>query len=161
LSTLTIESGSADRTARLGALLGALLAAGDVLALAGDLGAGKTVLAKGIAEGLGVPRGEVRSPTFILAMRHEGGRLPLVHVDAYRLEGPQALAEIGLDEVLDPAAASVIEWAPRVAAVLPRDRLEVAIEHAGEAARRLRFEAGGERSAALLARFERAFEAGF
>ncbi|HVY60577.1 MAG TPA: tRNA (adenosine(37)-N6)-threonylcarbamoyltransferase complex ATPase subunit type 1 TsaE [Planctomycetota bacterium] len=160
MSALTIDSGSAERTARLGALLGRLLAPGDVVALAGDLGAGKTVFAKGVAAGLGLAREEVRSPTFILAARHEGGRVPLVHVDAYRLEGPEALAELGLDEILDPAAAALIEWAPRVAAVLPRDRLEVAIDHAGATRRRLAFGAGGDRSAALLARFRQAFESG-
>jgi tRNA threonylcarbamoyladenosine biosynthesis protein TsaE len=156
---VVFESGSPEQTARLGALLGELLQPGDVVALAGDLGAGKTALAKGIAAGLGVPAGETRSPTFILAARHEGGRIPLVHVDAYRLEGPAALVALGLDEILDPAAAAVIEWASRVQAALPADRLEVRLEHAGPRSRRIAFEAGhGGRAAALLAELRRKLE---
>jgi tRNA threonylcarbamoyladenosine biosynthesis protein TsaE len=161
LPALEIDSDSAGHTARLGALLGALLAPGDVIALSGDLGAGKTVFAKGVADGLGVPPREVRSPTFILVTRHEGGRIPLVHVDAYRLEGPEALVALGIEEVLDPAAAAVIEWAPRVASALPADRLDVAIEHAGATRRRLRVEAGGVRAAALLAKLEQALKHAF
>jgi tRNA threonylcarbamoyladenosine biosynthesis protein TsaE len=150
LRSLSLETDSADRTRRVGAILGALVEPGDLVALEGDLGAGKTVFVKGMAAGLGVPPGEVRSPTFTLVQRHDGGRLPLVHVDAYRLAGAEGLLDLGLDEVLDPRAAAVIEWAPRVGAALPRERLEGRFEHAGETRRRLTFEARGARAAALV-----------
>lgn len=157
---MTITSESPEHTAALGARLGEALEAGDVLALDGDLGAGKTSLVRGIADGLGVPRREVRSPTFILVARHDGGRIPLVHVDAYRLADARGLVELGIDEVLDPGAAAAIEWAPRVAAALPADRLEIAIEHAGPRRRILKLEARGPRSAALLGRFAERNERG-
>jgi tRNA threonylcarbamoyladenosine biosynthesis protein TsaE len=148
---LVIATDSADATARLGALVGALLRAGDTLGLAGELGAGKTVFTKGLATGVGVPPRDVRSQTFTLVARHEGGRVPLVHVDAYRLSGAQDLIDLGYEEIFAPDAAAVIEWSPRVTAALPPERVEILIEHAGESARRLRLEAVGARGRELLA----------
>ena len=142
-------------TAHLGALLGARLEAGDLVALAGDLGAGKTALTRGIARGAGATDG-VRSPTFTLVNRYEGGRVPIVHVDAYRLRGAADLVALGLDSVLDPKAAAVIEWAPRVEAALPRERLDVALEHAGKRRRRLEFQARGARAERLLGELKEA-----
>lgn len=150
-----------ERTARAGALLGGLLGPGDVVALAGELGAGKTVFSKGVAAGLGIePRG-VRSATFTLLERYEGGRCPLVHLDAYRLSGPEDLVAIGLDEALDPSAVAVVEWAPRVLAALPEERLDVALEHpapgstAGPSTRRIAARGRGARPAEIVRSWRR------
>lgn len=153
---LELTTRSPEDTDGLGAAIGALVAPGDVLALAGELGTGKTALARGIARGLGLPRGSARSPTFALLSRFDGGRVPLIHVDAYRLAGPEGLVAIGLDEAFDPGAATVVEWAPRVAAALPEGRLEIAMEHVGPTERRVTLSARGARAEALLGEIARA-----
>ena len=114
----------------LGGRLGQLLAPGDLVVLSGPLGAGKTVLAQGIGAGLGVP-GRVTSPTFVLARVHRGGRIPLVHVDAYRLgSGPTGRAEVD-DLDLDAEthdSVTVVEWGEGLVEGLAEDRLEVHID---------------------------------
>src|SRR5664280_1938115 len=114
----------------LGARLGQLLAPSDLVVLSGPLGAGKTVLAQGIGAGLGVP-GRVTSPTFVLARVHRGGRIPLVHVDAYRLgSGPTGRAEVD-DLDLDAEthdSVTVVEWGEGLVEGLAEDRLEVHID---------------------------------
>jgi tRNA threonylcarbamoyladenosine biosynthesis protein TsaE len=103
-----------DETIALGRRLAARLAPDGVLLLSGDLGAGKTVLARGVAAGLGVPADEVQSPTYTLVREHRapsGQRL--VHLDLYRLE-PEEAAELGLEEVLAAAGVKVVEWAERL-----------------------------------------------
>ena len=108
-----VDTASADQTRELGQRLGQVVQPGDVIALEGDLGTGKTELVKGLAEGLGVS-GTVHSPTFVLHHRYQG-RLPIEHYDLYRLEG-MAWVDTGLDEPA-PDAVTVIEW-PERAAVL-------------------------------------------
>ena len=90
------------------------LTAGSVLALSGDLGAGKTAFVRGLAEGLAISTDEVTSPTFTLVHEYRGGRLPLIHVDLYRLDRAD-LDEIGLDEDLAAKGVVAIEWAERLA----------------------------------------------
>ena len=126
------------QTQQFGQVLGRLLRAGDVIALRGPLGAGKTQLTKGIAIGLEVPADEpVVSPTFVLARRYIG-RLRLHHLDAYRLRGADALLALGFDEMLDePDAVVVIEWADHVAAALPPHAWWVELAHVGPRTRRL------------------------
>jgi tRNA threonylcarbamoyladenosine biosynthesis protein TsaE len=116
-----LRSAHPDATAALGRGLADLLVPGDVLALVGPLGAGKTRLVQGIAAGLGVA-GRVTSPTFVLVRRHEG-RVPLVHVDAYRLAGPHDLRTLD-DDVLDETVVTCVEWGDTVRAALPADHLE-------------------------------------
>ena len=119
-----VELHTPEDTLDFGRRLGALLAAGDLVLLAGPLGAGKTVLAKGIAEGLGV-RGRVSSPTFIIAREHPAGPrgVPLVHVDAYRLGGDlDQLDDLDLDTELVEAAV-VVEWGEGAAERLNADHL--------------------------------------
>ena len=105
-----------EETFALGERVGARLAGGEILLLAGPLGAGKTVFVKGVAAGLGLDADEVTSPSFTLVNRYDGGRLTLYHLDLYRLdEGPQAAYAVDLDELLaDARAVIVIEWAERM-----------------------------------------------
>jgi|SRR5580692_2608891 tRNA threonylcarbamoyl adenosine modification protein YjeE len=120
-------------TAALGAAIARMLAPGDCVALAGDLGAGKTTLARAILRALGV--GEiVPSPSFTIAQAYETARVPVHHFDLYRIENTGELDEIGLDEALD-AGAALVEWPERAAERLPRDTLFVALSIAGDTAR--------------------------
>ena len=128
-----LRTATPDATAALGAALAPLLEPGDVVSLAGPLGAGKTRLVQGLAEGLGVAE-RVTSPTFVLARRHLG-RLPLLHCDAYRLERTGDLATLD-DDVLAPEVVTCVEWGDAVAAALPASRLDVTLTPAtdGDAA---------------------------
>lgn len=119
------RTGSAADTRALGRALGRAAPAGTVLALTGPLGAGKTQLAKGVAEGLNVET-VVNSPTFVLMNEHEG-RLRLFHIDAYRLDDPGEALAAGLLDERQAAGVSVIEWADRLEGWLPADRLDVHI----------------------------------
>lgn len=127
--TKTIITNSEDETAAVGYELAATLSAGDMLLLYGDLGAGKTALVRGLAEGLGVSRDEVSSPTFTLIQEYRGGRLTLFHVDLYRIEDPREFDELGLDEIAEDGVLA-IEWAEKLAArLMPSRYLMVRIEH--------------------------------
>jgi tRNA threonylcarbamoyladenosine biosynthesis protein TsaE len=117
---------SVDDTRDLAAGVATLAAPGDLIVLAGDLGTGKTAFAQGFARGLGVDE-PVTSPAFILVRTYEG-RLPLVHLDVYRLETMQELVDLGIAELLDDGAVTLIEWGDAVAPGLPADFLEVRIE---------------------------------
>ncbi len=140
----------ADATETAGAALGRVVRAGDVLALCGDLGAGKTTFVRGLALGAGADAAEVASPTFALVNEY-AGRVVIAHLDLYRLERERELDDIGFDDLLDrPEVAAVIEWADRFAHRLPRDHLRIELTHAGDA-RALTAAATGPRSAALLA----------
>jgi len=129
------QSRSEDETAAVGRELARSLAAGDVVLLHGDLGAGKTALVRGLAEGLGVPADDVSSPTFTLVQEYRGGRLPLFHVDLYRLNDPREIDDLGLDEIAEDGVLA-IEWAERHPRP-PRNAIRVRIEHVGETERRI------------------------
>lgn len=120
------ELPTAEDTRALGRQLGGLLRAADLVVLAGPLGAGKTVLAQGIAAGLGVP-GPVTSPTFVLARVHRGGRLPLVHVDAYRLAGMTDVDDLDLDATAGEAV-TVVEWGRGLVEQLAEEHLLVELD---------------------------------
>jgi tRNA threonylcarbamoyladenosine biosynthesis protein TsaE len=109
-------------TKSLGTLLARRLKKGAVVALSGDLGVGKTVFVKGIAEGLGITE-PILSPTFTLLRQYPG----LNHFDVYRIDDPQELAEIGFEEFLDDDALTVIEWAELIEELLPKDMVKVTI----------------------------------
>lgn len=119
---MELRTTGAPDTRAVGAGIAALLRVGDVVVLSGDLGAGKTVLAQGIAAGLGVTE-RVVSPTFALARRYEG-RVPLHHLDVYRLDRVQEAIDLGLEELLDDGVV-VVEWGEGVHELLPTERLEV------------------------------------
>jgi len=111
-----------------GRKLGRELGPGDVVALYGELGSGKTTLAKAIAEGLGVTE-TVTSPTFTLVLEYKSGRLPLYHVDVYRLEKPEEFADIGLDEYFYGRGVTIVEWADRIGWLLPEDTLRIELSY--------------------------------
>ena len=121
---------SESETAAVGRDLGVMLETESVVLLFGDLGAGKTAFVRGLAEGLSVSPADVTSPTFTLIQEYRGGRLPLLHVDLYRLDDPREIDDLGLDE-LGSGAVVAIEWAERLPRP-PADAIVVRIEYAGE-----------------------------
>ena len=124
--TTDSESGTSAAGERLARVLGA----GDVVLLFGELGAGKTAFVRGLARGLGAEPEDVSSPTFTLVQEYRGGRLPLYHVDLYRLE-PAEIADLGLDEMIEGDGVVAIEWADRWRD-RPNDAIEVTIRDAGD-----------------------------
>jgi tRNA threonylcarbamoyladenosine biosynthesis protein TsaE len=145
-------SRSATETERIGRLLGASLKGGEVIALYGDLGTGKTVLVRGLAAGLGAPAGQVSSPTFVLINEYTG-RVRLTHADLYRMDQPAAVDELGLWERADGTSVLAIEWAENAGPTLPPDHLEVRLTHRSARSRAIAMTAHGRTAAALLARF--------
>ena len=129
--------GSADALEAWGVRLAESLRVGDIVALSGELGAGKTTLARGILRGLGLA-GEAPSPTFTIVQTYDPPevRLPVWHVDLYRMDTPEDTEELGLDEAFDTALV-VIEWPERMGALLPLRALQISLDGAGEAERRL------------------------
>jgi tRNA threonylcarbamoyladenosine biosynthesis protein TsaE len=144
-----LTAGTAAETQAIGERLGRALAVGDMVALIGALGAGKTTFVQGVARGVGVPaERHVASPTFALVNEHPG-RVPLVHADLYRIEREAELEELGLIEALDRAAV-VVEWLDRFPDVAPGDHLEIRIAATGDT-RTLALHPHGPRAAALVA----------
>ncbi|HYX44188.1 MAG TPA: tRNA (adenosine(37)-N6)-threonylcarbamoyltransferase complex ATPase subunit type 1 TsaE [Acidimicrobiales bacterium] len=146
---------SADDTRALAAELAPLLRAGDLLVLAGDLGTGKTAFVQGLARGLGVSE-PVTSPAFVLVRTYRG-RLPLVHVDVYRLDHLQEVVDLGLPELVDEEGVAAIEWGDVVLPTLPADFLEVRLDQGdNDDDRTIAFEAVGPSWAPRLAALGRA-----
>jgi tRNA threonylcarbamoyladenosine biosynthesis protein TsaE len=128
-------SGSPDDTQRLGEELGRSLQSGDVVALTGELGAGKTCFVQGVARGLGVRTGAT-SPTFVLINEYRG-RLPVHHVDAYRTESLSELLDLGLPELFDAEGVTLVEWADKLRPLLPARAIEVHIAGVGDEPREI------------------------
>jgi len=136
-------------TDRLGGALAAALPDGAVVALCGTLGAGKTRLVQALAAACGIDRSEVTSPTFVLCQEHTGSRM-LYHFDVYRLAGDEEFQRLGPQEYFSAGGITLIEWADKVAASLPDERLEIAIAVTGETSRQLTLRAWGEELEAVL-----------
>ena len=155
LPTLDVEviSHSLDQTRRIGMRLAVLLAPGDLLLLEGPFGAGKTTFTQGIARGLEVGADYITSPTFTLINEY-AGRLPLYHVDLYRLDNPAQVRDLGLREYVEGDGVTVIEWPERAGAFWPPDRLTVYLSDIAETKRALRFHADGPHYVGLLERFK-------
>lgn len=132
---ITVKSHSVEETVGIGRLIGGLVSAGDFIGLNGMLGAGKTQFARGVAEGLGGNGKYVSSPTFVLIQEYEDGRIPLVHIDAYRLSGSEELEGIGWGAEMLNENVVLCEWAEKIESELPLDYLEVEIEHGDEGER--------------------------
>ncbi len=153
--SLEVTSHSAAETIAFGKHLGARLRAGDLVLLVAPFGAGKTHLTKGIAAAFGVDEQEVNSPSFVLINQYEAGRvyrrMPIYHVDLYRIETPEELASIGLDDVLADDSLTIIEWAERAADRLPHEHLLIEMDVLGEDTRRIRLTPRGTRYAQIVA----------
>ena len=149
MSLIELQLKSPQATLRLGRKLGALLLPGDFVALEGGLGAGKTQLVRGVAEGAGAET--ATSPTFALVHLYRGGRVLLQHLDLYRLSGgPAELFALGFEDLLAEPAATLCEWPERAGPLLPAERLEIALEVTGPRARKARLTATGARALQLL-----------
>src|SRR5262245_56168938 len=153
MSLQMVSRNSVD-TEMLGEHVGRLLEAGDVVCLYGELGSGKTVLTKGLARGLGVTSERaVRSPSFVLIHRYQGC-VPVYHADLYRLDGPTDIEDIGLRECLGGDGVAVIEWADKLDASLPAERLEITIAHRTEETRLLTITPRGTRYHQLVEQWQ-------
>ncbi|GGA76291.1 tRNA (adenosine(37)-N6)-threonylcarbamoyltransferase complex ATPase subunit type 1 TsaE [Ornithinibacillus halotolerans] len=135
-----VETSSEKETIALAEKLATLLKPGDVITLEGDLGAGKTTFTKGIAKGLGITR-TLSSPTFTIIKEYEG-RVPLYHMDVYRLEGTEE--DIGLEEYFHGNGISVVEWAQFIEDFLPENKLNITIKYKDEMSRVIIFEPIGD-----------------
>ena len=144
------HSASPEQTRALGEAVGRLADAGDVIALVGELGAGKTLFVGGLAGGLGIDRATyVSSPTFtILHCYH--GRLPLYHIDLYRIETPEAFLSLGLDEYLQRDGVAAIEWAEHGWGMLPKEMLTLKLRYTGSDTREIEIVPVGDRYARLV-----------
>ena len=130
------ETSSAAETRALGEELSSSLRPGDVVVLEGELGAGKSELARGIARGLGV-RETVTGPSFTILNVYESGRYPLYHFDWYRLESADELYELGMDEYLGGDGIAVVEWAERCPEAVPENTIRITLDVTGEESRRI------------------------
>lgn len=125
MKSLTLYSSNADETIELGRKIGSMLHKGDILAMQGTLAAGKTTITKGIAESLGVTD-VITSPTFCLISEYEG-KMPLYHLDVYRLEGSEDFINLGTDDMLYGDGVSIIEWSEKIMDELPKDVITIII----------------------------------
>jgi tRNA threonylcarbamoyladenosine biosynthesis protein TsaE len=147
--TRTLRSESPDETHRLGVRLGELLQPGDFIGLIGDLGAGKTHLVRGVAEGAKVARSEVASPTFAIVYPYRG-RIPMYHADLYRIADYDELYATGFLDLIGGDGAVLVEWLDRIPETAPREYLRLTLRTVGDESRELYAEAFGRRPAELL-----------
>ena len=145
-------STSHQQTDRLGQVIGRVLRGGETIALYGALGSGKTALVRGIAQGLGASPMTVTSPTFVVIHEYDQGRLPLSHVDLYRIRTPHELESIGLIEYFSGHTVTAIEWADKGRAVLPQDRIDITLTHRTARSRTIQVRTTGPKSDKILAR---------
>jgi tRNA threonylcarbamoyladenosine biosynthesis protein TsaE len=131
--SFTVRTGDPEATESLGASLGEVLEAGDLVVLTGDLGAGKTTLARGLARGLGVAA-PVKSPTFALRLDYPG-RVPVHHLDLYRIERCAELDELGLEDCFGAEGVALVEWGERLGAAAPPGAVRIVIEEDGDTGR--------------------------
>lgn len=151
--TLDIVSHSIAQTRRFGRYLGEILRSGDIVLLEGDLGAGKTSLTQGIAEGLGVSE-VVNSPTFTLLKEYHSGRLPLYHFDLYRMDDPEEISALGFEDYIFDEGISVIEWADKAEGFWPHECLTVYMKNIYDTKRSMSFKAKGKRYRNMLYAFQ-------
>jgi tRNA threonylcarbamoyladenosine biosynthesis protein TsaE len=149
MTEFVFEAADEGDTDRLGAALAKALPPGTTVALCGTLGAGKTRLVQAIAAACGVDRGDVVSPTFVLCQKYEGLRT-IFHLDAYRLRDEDEFRELGPEEYFESDGVTIIEWADKVAASLPDERIEIDVEVTGATARRFMVQAIGQRYESVI-----------
>ena len=154
MSLLNLVTESPEETQRLGARLGKLAQVGDVLLLVGGLGAGKTCLTQGIAWGLDI-EGYATSPSFVVVNQYQG-RLPLYHIDLYRLDRLEEVIELGLDDYLYGRGVCVVEWAEKALDMFPKEHLLVEMSYLSDTSRNLVLKPVGERYVELLSQLNTA-----
>ena len=150
---LELISQSPEQTQEFGMRIGQLVLPGDVFLLVGELGAGKTCLTQGIAWGLGIKEYAL-SPSFVL-MRELYGRLPLYHMDLYRLDHIEESMELGLDDYLYGSGVCVVEWAEKALSILPREHLLIKISYLSDTGRSFQIKPSGQRYLEILAQIKR------
>ena len=156
---IVLSSDSPDQTYTWGRALGMLLNRGDVVALVGELGAGKTTLTQGIIRGLGVAEDYyIGSPTFTLINEYEG-RVPVYHLDFYRIESPSEVVHLGLEEYLDGDGVAIIEWADKIEALLPEEHMMVQLAYVDYHVRTLDIMSTGPRYEIVVAELARTVSA--
>jgi len=133
----TVFALSEEETMEFGRALARGLKGGELILLEGDLGLGKTVFARGVAAGLGVPPEDVSSPSFTLIQEYRGGRLPVFHVDLYRLDREEDLSTLGLDEILEAQGITLVEWGEKLPAYYAARAIVVRFHDVGEGCRRI------------------------
>jgi tRNA threonylcarbamoyladenosine biosynthesis protein TsaE len=153
-----LVSSSQQQTDRLGQTLGRTLRGGETIALYGPLGAGKTALVRGIAQGLGAPPTAVTSPTFVVIHEYQG-RLLLAHMDWYRIRSLHELESTGLIEYFSGQTVTAIEWADKGLALLPQDRIEITLSHHAAKSRTIQLRATGPASDTVLTQARKAHRA--
>ena len=151
---MVFQTSHTSETIRIGKRLGRLLQPGDVVALVGELGTGKTQFIKGLAEGAGVGKATyVSSPSFTLINEYQG-RIPLYHIDLYRLESEKEVEGLGLEEYVLGNGITAIEWADKVSSLLPEELLLVKIHYTGEHSRTIEITPKGKRYKKMMEGFE-------
>ena len=152
--TVTITSHTPRQTEEIGSLLGSMLAKGDIIALCGELGTGKTTLVRGMARGIGLEEGEVASPSFTLVNEYEGP-LRLFHIDLYRLADEKELIAIDYEEYLTADGVVVIEWADRLPQAIPADSLWITLRYLGTERREIVLRAEGDHYKMMIEELQR------
>jgi tRNA threonylcarbamoyladenosine biosynthesis protein TsaE len=147
---MKLSSSSVRDTLNIGRLIAKMLKPADVICLSGELGSGKTVLAKGIAWGLGIKKDEILSPTFVLLRQYPNAALPFYHFDLYRLKSPEDILGLGYEEYLYSDGVTAIEWPDRLKYLLPQGYLNIELVIDAEKERSLKFKASGRRHLDLL-----------
>jgi len=149
-----ITSHTPQETERIGELLGSMLTRGDVIALTGELGTGKTTLVRGVAQGMGIGGGEVASPSFTLVNIYEGP-LPLFHIDLYRLKNEGELLAIDYEEYIRGDGVVIIEWADRIPRAVPHESLWIQLRYLDTELREIAFRAQSDRSEKIVEELRR------
>lgn len=147
--SITIKTDSVKETIAIGNKLGKLLSPGDVIFLTGELGAGKTCFVKGIAKGLGIKGRSITSPTFIIINEHKG-KIPLYHIDLYRIGVIDDLRDIGMEELLYGKGVTAIEWAERIKDTLPDERMDITLKWVDDKTRSIEIRAFGHHHKEIL-----------
>lgn len=151
---LEYQLNNVDETQGLAEIIGKVLLSGDCLVLTGELGAGKTTFTKGLGIGLGIEQ-MIKSPTYTIVREYRKGRLPLFHMDVYRLE--EGAGDLGLEEYFEAEGVSVVEWGQMIAEELPSSYLEIILSYqVAEDSRKLVLKPVGQRAADLVSRIEKA-----
>jgi tRNA threonylcarbamoyladenosine biosynthesis protein TsaE len=160
MAKVLLQTQSTSETIRIGRQIGSRLLPGDVVALVGELGAGKTHLVKGLAGGVGVERhGCISSPSFTLIHQYSG-RMPFYHIDLFRLETEREAEDLGLEECFASQGATAIEWADKIPSLLPKEMLWIHIQYTGTRTRSILILGKGKRYEGIVKEIVRSNESG-